>query len=412
MAEKGKLNTNVLYLSYDGLTDPLGESQILPYVIGLSNYGYNMHIVSFEKQVGNPSIDKIKRDLLSQGIQWTYFKYHKRPPVLSTIYDVFLLYRFVKKITFGRQYIIHCRSYITALVGLLMKRKLGHGFIFDMRGFWADERVDGKIWSLNNPMIGLVFRFFKRKEKEFIRHADRVLTLTYKSKEIIHSWGLKSPEKIDVIPTCVDRDHFNKQKILQSEIARLQNNYGIESNDFVLGYVGSLGTWYMLEEMLQFWWVLKSKAPGAKFLIVTKDDPEIIRIKCAELNVSVNDIIITPASRSDIPALIYLCNWSIFFIQPYFSKAASAPTKLAEIINMGVPVLCNKGVGDINYFFNKYDLGYAIRKLDNDQFIDAAEHILNNQNKRVNNDIIVEEFDLKLAVVKLNTIYSELRSSF
>ena len=124
MAEKGKLNTNVLYLSYDGLTDPLGESQILPYVIGLSNYGYNMHIVSFEKQVGNPSIDKIKRDLISQGIQWTYFKYHKRPPVLSTIYDVFLLYRFVKKITFGRQYIIHCRSYITALVGLLMKRKL------------------------------------------------------------------------------------------------------------------------------------------------------------------------------------------------------------------------------------------------------------------------------------------------
>jgi len=29
-----KMNKRVLYLSYDGLTDPLGQSQILPYVKG------------------------------------------------------------------------------------------------------------------------------------------------------------------------------------------------------------------------------------------------------------------------------------------------------------------------------------------------------------------------------------------
>ena len=39
----------VLYLSYDGLTDPLGQSQVLPYIIGLGAKGFEFIIISFEK---------------------------------------------------------------------------------------------------------------------------------------------------------------------------------------------------------------------------------------------------------------------------------------------------------------------------------------------------------------------------
>ena len=40
---------NILYLSYDGMTDPLGQSQVLPYLIGLTKEGFTFHIISFEK---------------------------------------------------------------------------------------------------------------------------------------------------------------------------------------------------------------------------------------------------------------------------------------------------------------------------------------------------------------------------
>jgi hypothetical protein len=40
----------ILYITYDGLTDPLGQSQILPYLKGLSQYGYRFTILSFEKK--------------------------------------------------------------------------------------------------------------------------------------------------------------------------------------------------------------------------------------------------------------------------------------------------------------------------------------------------------------------------
>ena len=49
--------------------------------------------------------------------------------------------------------LVHCRSYISALVGLKLQKKFGLKFIFDIRGFWADERVDGGIWNLNNPIF-------------------------------------------------------------------------------------------------------------------------------------------------------------------------------------------------------------------------------------------------------------------
>ena len=41
--------TQVLYISYDGMTDPLGQSQVIPYIEGLSKLGYQFTLISFEK---------------------------------------------------------------------------------------------------------------------------------------------------------------------------------------------------------------------------------------------------------------------------------------------------------------------------------------------------------------------------
>ena len=38
-----------LYFSYDGLLDPLGQSQIVPYVSMISAAGHSLTIVSYEK---------------------------------------------------------------------------------------------------------------------------------------------------------------------------------------------------------------------------------------------------------------------------------------------------------------------------------------------------------------------------
>jgi hypothetical protein len=160
----------VLFLSYDGLTDPLGQSQILPYLCGLSFKEYTITIVSFEKE------DRFAKEsgrifelCEKHSLSWRPLKYHSYPPVLSTLYDLFQLRKLAIRLHRQKQFgIVHCRSYITSLVGLMMKKRFGIKFIFDMRGFWADERVEGGLWNLNNPVFNLVYNYFKKKEKRFL----------------------------------------------------------------------------------------------------------------------------------------------------------------------------------------------------------------------------------------------------
>ena len=242
--------TNVLYLSYDGLTDPLGQSQVIPYLQGLTKQGYRFTIISFEKperfKEGKGQLQTLLSD---SGIRWVPLTYHRKPPVLSTLYDVYALrkkaYELHRKENFS---IVHCRSYITALVGMAMKRTFGSKFIFDMRGFWADERIEGGLWNLNNPVYKIIYQYFKRKEKQLLSTSDYTITLTHKAKAIIHQWaGIKDqPIPIQVIPCCVDTELFDPQKIDEQAKAVLREQLGVPTDAFVLSYLGSLGTWYMV----------------------------------------------------------------------------------------------------------------------------------------------------------------------
>ena len=55
-------------------------------------------------------------------------------------------------------------------------------------------------------------------------------------------------------------------------------------------------------------------------------------------------------------------NWdySIFFILPSYSKKSSSPTKQGELMGLGIPIICNKGVGDVDAVVEKFDSGIAM----------------------------------------------------
>jgi hypothetical protein len=114
----------VLYLSYDGMTDPLGQSQVLPYLIGLGKKGYRFTLISFEK----PGRYETAKDVIatlctSNGIEWHPLIYTKSPPIFSTIKDIESLKSKIRSLhKVNRFDIVHCRSYITAITGLWMKK--------------------------------------------------------------------------------------------------------------------------------------------------------------------------------------------------------------------------------------------------------------------------------------------------
>lgn len=344
------------------MTDPLGQSQVLPYLIGLSQLGHQITLLSTEKKENFAKRAELIRQITTDHkIDWQYITYTKRPPIISTIWDIYRLKNKARKLHQKLDFqIVHCRSYISALVGLGLKKQFPNlKLIFDMRGFWADERVDGGLWDLKKMIYKRVYNYFKQKEKEFLQTADYTISLTECAKAEIQSWSLPNCSPIQVIPCCVDVNLFDYQEI-ENKQSNKQQLTGNKHNHFTISYLGSLGTWYMLDEMLAFYKRLLLYKPMAKFLFITPDKPESILKRAEELGVPTRNFEIKFAERKKVPNLLAQSQVSLFFVKPKYSKKASSPTKMGEILAMGIPIIANVGVGDNEYLFEKYPCGLLV----------------------------------------------------
>jgi len=398
------MNKNILYISYDGLTDPLGQSQILPYIIGLTKSGYNFTIISAEKpEVYEQSKAHISEICKENNIDWQPIKYTKRPAILSTIKDIKTITKLADRLHKQKKYsAVHCRSYISSIVGLKMQKKYDIKFIFDMRGFWADERVDGKIWDLNKRHYRLVYKYFKKKEKQFCDNADAIISLTHIGKEIMQEeWGVLKP--IYVVPCAVDTDLFKPRINGNSKYKNL-------NLELTIGYLGSIGTWYMLDEMLDFFKVLLVKYPKAMFKFITTEQPAVILNKAFARNINIEHFEISSAKRIDVPSELSKIDIGIFFIKPVFSKQASSPVKQGEFMAMGIPVVANSGVGDTDNIINKYKSGILVNEFSKEEYdgvVSKIAGIIQMDNKEILKGAN-EYFSLNIGVDTYNKVYIDL----
>ena len=357
------------------MTDPLGQSQVLPYICGLSQKGYRYTLLSCEKPerfaTHRATIEKI---CLENHIDWQPIMYTKKPPVLSTIWDVITLqkkaHNLHKKMIFS---LTHCRGYISSLIGLSLRRRHGVPFLFDMRGFWADEKKDAGAWRVSHPLYKMVYEFFKLKEQDFIRDSAAIISLTHAGKNEMLRWDLGiSPDKINVIPCCVDTAHFNQEYVNTEKTQALKEELNIQPTDTVLSYLGSIGTWYMLDEMLDFFKIWLETYPNSKLLFITHDEHERIMEAASKRNLS-QKIIIKPAQRHEVPQILSLSQASLFFIRPTYSKMSSSPTKQGEIMAMGIPIICNTGVGDTDTIVKNYNSGTLVASFDDTSYQKAIQ---------------------------------------
>ena len=362
----------ILYITYDGLTDPLGQSQIIPYLLGLVEHGIEIDVISCEKFSSfKTKGSEIASLLKKKNISWNYTYYHKSPAIVSTIFDLLLMKKKATTLLRIKSYdIVHCRSYLTALIGSSLKSRYGLKFVFDMRGFWVDERIEGNIWNVKNPVYKIIYRFFKYQEKRLLDQADHVVTLTTSAERFIREGGLgyTIEAQITSIPCCVDTDLFNISKISDQQILEHKQFLGISKESFILGYVGSLGTWYMLEEMLDFFLSLLAVNKDAIFLFITRESPELILEACKHKAVPLEKIKVVSSERKDVPSNIAIFDLSIFFIKPTLSKKASSPTKHAEIMAMGKPVICNSGIGDTDTIIHRYKCGLLLDQFNKESY--------------------------------------------
>jgi glycosyltransferase involved in cell wall biosynthesis len=406
----------ILFISYDGMTDPLGQSQVIPYLKGLSKFGYEFTILSCEKKVNYSNEKNEIQNLLSASkIKWVPVKYHKSPPVISTIWDVCRLKQKAFELHEKEGFeLVHTRPGIPALIGIEMKKKLGVKFLNDIRDFYADSRMDGKIWNEKNFIYRRIYHYFKQKEKEAVEINDGIVCLTSAAEKIIRKWPeFRNNVPLQVIPCSVDVNLFNPHKIDHSLKEAFKKQLKIDEGDVVISYLGSTGSWYLIEEMMQFFKKIGEKIPEAKFLFISPAAKKEILSIAKRCGLEEKRLLLHKAKRYEVPALLSLSKISVFFIKPSYSKQSSSPTKHAEIMAMGIPVISNAGVGDLSEIIEITKTGFVLKELTEEEFERTAETI--SEKFLFDKDQIrksaIEYFALERAVQKYKRIYEQVCKS-
>ena len=214
-----------------------------------------------------------------------------------------------------------------------------------MRGFWIDEKADYNLINKSKVLDRIFFNFLKKIENIILRRSFHIVVLTRRVKNFLINEKKLIKNKISVICCSVDYDHF--EKVSKNSIkTNFFAKYNLPNDAKIICYCGSIGPYYMIDEMLDFYEKIVNVDQNFFFLFITNQVDELkLKIVKRKFN---NKIIYLNSEWKDIPKYLAISNLMISFIKPTFAKIASSPTKIGEAFSVGLPVISNKGIGDLD----------------------------------------------------------------
>ncbi|RZP28559.1 hypothetical protein EVA25_02970 [bacterium] len=408
MSYSSSTRSAILYLSYDGILEPLGESQVLNYLERLS-VDYDIALISFEKPSDTSEENRLlkyKTRLEEGGIRWYPLRYHKTPPVLSTAYDVVRAWwQAIRWQRRNQRGIAHARGYVAGLVALFVKRRGRIRFLFDMRGFWPEEKVEAGHWRNSS----IPYQVAKWCERRFFERSDAIVSLTDAGVAEFKTLGYKIDPNlpVKVIPTCVDMHRFCPGTRDQGLIESL----GL-AGCTVIGCVGTMSGWYLRQDMLSYIALCASQLANVKVLVVTREDHDQLQADAKLVGLDSDRLVLVRATFEEMPTFIRLMDFGLFFIRSTFSKKGSAATKLGEFLACGVPVVINAGVGDSDRIVRRGRTGVVLSDMTRKSFeesMQAVQAMLIDSDTRHRCRQTAEDiFDLDQGVRAYKNLYDQL----
>lgn len=362
--DKSVARERVLYCTYWGATEPIGRGNAVPTVIALSQAGYEVYYVTFEKEadVANKAVLKeVSEKLREAGVHWISLPYHKQPAGLSSLIDIGVGFGVSLWLVHRRGIkLVHGRTFVGAAIGALVRSVTNVVLVNHTDGSWPDEQVDNNLWTQN----GFAHRLGNAIQAATYRRADAAIVLSRRALTSVHE---KRPRlSTTVIQTPVD---FNR--IPASTVAPYS-----EGRPFKLVYLGGLGGRYLEKELFEFFACAQELMPSLQIRIVSRTEASKIEEAIENANIDRSRLEYGEVDADLIGPILAESDAGVFMLRQGLSNIWTSATKVAEYWAAGLPVLVTPGCGDLDLLCEEHETGVVLQEFSQDSYSASLKQLV------------------------------------
>jgi glycosyltransferase involved in cell wall biosynthesis len=317
-----------LYFSYDGLLDPLGQSQIIPYISAISAAGHSITIVSYEKVERTKDQIKVMDIMLQKiGINWVRLEFRsgKFWAIKRVVGGIHLIRKLCAHI---QPDFIHLRGLVPAIIFQLSRSTVPS--LYDFRGFALGEWVDiGKI-----TRSSLIYYILNRLDRNAVKSASGLVVLEKSAKQLLIETYDVPKVPLKVIRTCTDVNRYTKRK----NVHRKDN----KTLHFV--FLGGAKFPYRPDLALMLIEKLLEYGLDCNIDFINEGDRSIIEKAIDQTSIPKEKVRILSCEHSEIPDILAKYDCGLVMVETSYWRKVCSPTKTGEYLASGLPVISLEGI--------------------------------------------------------------------
>ena len=233
-------------------------------------------------------------------------------------------------------------------------------FIFDARAATAEEKKYSAI-KQNEYTPGKANRIagILNLENRTISEADKVFSVS----DILTSYFVKTmsctASKFFKYPCLSDSDKFFFDTSLRE---RTRNDLGLTDKTLVFIYSGGIkASWHMAGSMFKFFNEMQKCNQNVKILLLTKDTSVVERYLLQYPGLR-SRIISLYVNNNEVFKYLNAADFGILFRENTIMNNVASPTKFAEYMLCGLPVIISEGVGDYSSYVIEKGVGFLLNE--------------------------------------------------
>jgi glycosyltransferase involved in cell wall biosynthesis len=203
-------------------------------------------------------------------------------------------------------------------------------------------------------------------ESACLRDAAAIVSLTHAAATYLqerHNEEIGSKPLV-IIPTCADLDRFSPS----STSARARSIHGC---------IGTITSgWFRIDWLAAWFAAVAADDSEALFEIVTRDDPARVRAAVDPKGCIGERLAVFARRPAEMPETVRAHKTSaMFYAGGEISEIGRSPTRMAEVLGSGIPVIANGGIGDVEKILREHRVGVIVSDSGDDAMVAALKEL-------------------------------------